>query len=620
MSTSSAEPARLEAYPGQLTEADEQLTTVASELDTAMSRFALGSHAYLPQGFDSAWAGNLVRGLRDESQHLARWVASVGAAFRAADTDPDGDGIFTADDTFLAQRVGEPTIAGAQAEASGRQAALDLQAALRANGIDPSQFTPEQLHNLILNVDNPEVRALYDQMRAIGGNMWDPAYASGFYDEMGTEGIRTTLGVIDTFAHLRRSEGLVDDRDWLGSVQDNLLAPFVGGWALATRSPDTADERAGLLDTRDPIEQRHLSLLMSGPANSYDPQWLADGAERILVTGTHLNRPQAPMLEGSLRPPDYPGFSHEDWLYEDKGLGVPQLIAARALDGNDDAGLNFLQRGKDHIHALTYPDFLRGGSPSNFHEFEQLQNELESHSANVVQFGVTHPDERVREPLMTNVIDVVVDERQPLNPHIYGSLAAGVEHNMELIDDRINTGWSEVGQGYTHDPKDPTMTRTQSFLTELMGDDGARDRVRTATRDYVQNRLDGLPVRADGERPDDDLNELGRIFGVVADADIAAATEEFEQAGDRAALAGRVADYAIGWIPYGVGHANDVAQVVEVSVGHWIEEGLNPDDAEFKRNLRNLLIEHRDVIEGLPLVSDDIAQMRRGAHDAELYS
>src|SRR5262245_780848 len=217
MSTSSAEPARLEAYPGRLTDADGQLATLATRLDTVMSQLAIGSHAYLPAGFDSAWAGNLTRGLSDESQHLGNWVASVGAAFRAADSDPDGDGIFKADDTFIAPLVGEPTIAGAEAEARGRQAARDLEAALRANGIDPSRFTPEQLRELILNVRDPEVRALYEQLQGIGGNMWDPAYATGFYDEMGTEGIRTTLGVIDTFAHLRVS----DDRGWIGNVQES---------------------------------------------------------------------------------------------------------------------------------------------------------------------------------------------------------------------------------------------------------------------------------------------------------------------------------------------------------------------------------------------------------------
>ena len=43
MPTSSAEPARLEAYPGQLTSANDQLTTLASDLDSAMQAFARGA-------------------------------------------------------------------------------------------------------------------------------------------------------------------------------------------------------------------------------------------------------------------------------------------------------------------------------------------------------------------------------------------------------------------------------------------------------------------------------------------------------------------------------------------------------------------------------------------------
>jgi hypothetical protein len=600
-----------------LADPDDQLTGLARDLDSALGAFAGGAGQYLPAGFDAAWGGTTVRGLRDESRHQAAWVASVGAAFRAAG-DPDGDGIFSADNTFVANRVGEPTIAGAQAEARGRQAARDLQDLLRANGIDPSRFTPEQLRNFLINTgDDSKWRELYNQMRGVGENMWDPSYASGFYDEMGTEGIRTTLGVIDSFAYLRQSGGLIDDRDWMGSVQDNLLEPFVAGWALATRNPDTENERADLVNTRDPIQQRHLSLLMSGPPTSYDPQWLADGADRILVTGKDLNRSQAP-IPGAMAPPDYPGLSHDGWLYDDKGLGVPQVVASRALDGNDAAGLNFLQRGPDRVHALVYPEHLPVIDSGNYREFEKLQNELESNGANVVQSGVTHPDQSVRESVMTNVMDVVVDEDAPLNEHVYGSLAAGVESNMPLIDRRINDGWTLTGQGYTHEGD--AMDRTQDFLTELMGDDGARTRVRIATREYVQTRLDGLPVDpATGERPDDDLNQLGRVFGVVADADITSVTDEFERDGDRAALAGRVADYVVSWAPYGIGDANNVAVVANVSIGHWLEEGLSPDDAEFKLRLRNLLLDHRAVIEGQPLPSDDIAQMRRGADDARVY-
>jgi hypothetical protein len=110
MTTSSAEPARLEGYPDALAAADEQLTALARDLDRALGAFAAGAGAYLPAGFDPASDGELVRGLRDESQYQASWVARIGAGFRAADADIGNDGIFSANDGFLDSLVGAPTL------------------------------------------------------------------------------------------------------------------------------------------------------------------------------------------------------------------------------------------------------------------------------------------------------------------------------------------------------------------------------------------------------------------------------------------------------------------------------------------------------------------------------
>src|SRR5262245_53515767 len=98
MTTSSAEPARLLAYPGFLTDADEELASLATEVDGACDGFVAGAGAHLPGGFDADWAGNWLRGLKNESAHLAGWVRSVGTGFQLAGTDPDGDGIFSAED------------------------------------------------------------------------------------------------------------------------------------------------------------------------------------------------------------------------------------------------------------------------------------------------------------------------------------------------------------------------------------------------------------------------------------------------------------------------------------------------------------------------------------------
>jgi hypothetical protein len=621
MPTSSAEPARLEAYPGQLTIANDQLTTLASDLDSAMQSFARGAGAFLPGGFDAAYCGNLIRGLRDESLHLEGWVLSVARAFRAADTDPDGDGIFSAEDSIIDETVGQATIAGQRAEVDGREAAHDLTDRLLAMGIDPRNFTPEQLHNLIMSTDDAALQQLYRQMQGVAGRMWDPAYATGFYDVMGAEGTRTTLGVIDTFAYMRHSGGAFEDSDWMGSVQSSLLAPMVGGFALATRSPETEEDRRELLNTTNSIEQRHLSLLMSGNPSNYDSHFLADGADRILVSGRHLNAAQWPLDHPPvLRTSDYPGYhSSTEWLYDDHALGVPSVIAMRALAGNDAAGLDFIARGSEHVHALAYPEPPEiPNSPRTYPEFGQWADELERNGANVVEYGVTYSDEAVRGRIMNNVIDVVATEDDRLNEHMYGPLAAGVENNMPVIDRRINEGWVQQGSTFVHPGDDTALRNTDSFLTELMGNEDASDRVRRATVNYVDGRIDALPAHPGDEGPEHDraaMHGLGRILGVTTEADMSALEQSFEDEKNRDELVGRVVDYALSWGPPGVSRTSDLLQLADASVGKWFGQDIvgTADEAAFRADMRKLAIEYQQIVYRDQIGGDDGDAMLAGS-------
>jgi hypothetical protein len=627
MTTSSAEPARLEAYPDQLSAADDQLGTIASDLDSAMGAFARGAGPYRPAGFDADYCGNLFRGFRDESRHLANWVLSIARAFRAADSDPDGDGIFSASDSFIDASVGQATIAGQRAEVEGREAAHELTTELLEMGIDPTNFTPEQLHNLIAGLGDENIQRLYQQMQGIADNMSDPAYATGFYDVMGAEGIRTTLGVVDTFAFIQRDLAGADD--WMGSVQDELLAPFVGGWALATRSPETEDERADLLNTTNSIEQRHLSLLMSGDPADYDAQWLADGADRILVTGAHLNQAQVPHeYPEALRPEDYPGFAwgQTEWLYDDSALGLPTVVATRALDGNHEAALNFMQRGPDRVHALAYPEPLPIPADGYLdEEAVRYRDEIQSRSANIVEYGVTHPDEATRTEIMEHAIEAVGTEDARLNSHMFDALAAGVEENMALIDEHINSGWHPDGNSYEIDPRSDEATQlrtTESFLSELMDDadpndrNDAADRVRRATRDYVErgiNALESHPGDDPGqiERSNAEMHDLGRILGVTTEAEIHSIERAYEEGKSEAELEGRFVDYVTGWIP-GLGQVNDATQIGDVSVGKLITMGDMPDKEAFRNKMQDVALESEDAIGELPVGMDDADALRSG--------
>src|SRR3546814_19055426 len=102
------------------------------------------------------------------------------------------------DDTAISKRVGEPSILSAERAAEGQEAAADLRAALEANGIDPDSFDPDDL--LELDPRDPEYEELYELMQQLGDEMYSEDFAAGFYDQMNTEGIRATRGVIEMFA------------------------------------------------------------------------------------------------------------------------------------------------------------------------------------------------------------------------------------------------------------------------------------------------------------------------------------------------------------------------------------------------------------------------------------
>ena len=145
--------------------------------------------------------------------------------------------------------------------------------------------------------------------------------------------------------------------------------PLVGGFARATRSADLIDDRAAIVDTQDEIQQRHLALLMSGDPHDYDPVFLADGAERILVTGKDLNRAQYPAdYPGGQDLDDYPGFANSEWLYDDPGLGIPQVVAMRALDGSTEAAWSFVTRGQEHVDDARAP-----AEPADPHDHPDLR-------------------------------------------------------------------------------------------------------------------------------------------------------------------------------------------------------------------------------------------------------
>ncbi|HEY3141440.1 MAG TPA: hypothetical protein VGJ86_09930 [Acidimicrobiales bacterium] len=377
MGTSSAEPDRLEGYGDDLVDADDALTRLANEVDDAIAAFAAGAAAVRPTGFDPSAAGTVVRGLRDESRHLAAWVADVGRAFRAASRL----GVAAEDlDEFISKRVGEPSIAEQEMLKRGREDAAELREVLADLGIDPSHFDPEQLQHL--DPDSRRYQRLFELMQGYGANMWSEDYAVGFYDKLNSDGIRATVGVIETFAVHQAWAPPGSDPPDLGDAGALLLAPFVRGFALTTSSPDLGGERDALLHPSDEdfagSWQRHqLSLLLSGPGSTYDPTFLATAADQILLSDrdAYLANQQVgpygnPYVHGY--PPMQVGA---DLWGGDVTLAVPQAIALRSLADNDDASWLFTQMdyddsgdriGTDHLQALLTPDTVTSANTTDY--------------------------------------------------------------------------------------------------------------------------------------------------------------------------------------------------------------------------------------------------------------
>jgi hypothetical protein len=264
VTTSSADPDKLEAYSGQLVDADDELTTLAGDLDDAMSAYVAGAGSFA-SGFDAGWAGGLVRAVRDESRHLSGWVADVGAAFREAGARGlSGDRL----DSFISSQVGEPTIYEQGKADEGEAAAEELHDELEALGLDPANFEPSQIAQL--DPYDPRYQELYALMAEIGDGMANEDFAVGFYDAMDADGIQTVVTLIDHASVSAATYGH-DQFPWNGNVQEQVLAPFVAGWALASGSIDLAGERAGLLATETYEDQQVLARLMSGDPNATTP-------------------------------------------------------------------------------------------------------------------------------------------------------------------------------------------------------------------------------------------------------------------------------------------------------------------------------------------------------------
>lgn len=363
---------------------------------------------------------------RAEVEHLAAWVAQVAAGFRSIGSSLPG-GTVSADDGALSSLVGEPTILEQEQAAQGQDDARELIAALEEAGIDPSNFSTDQL---IFFHEAENYDELYALLQEHADNMWSEDYAQGYFDVINADGIHAVLAVMDSYAH--DGDGVV------GDVGADILIPFANGFATTTGSPDLEQERTELLDIEYGWEVRHLSMLLAGNGSSYDPDFLATAADVVLMgdewypanvddfNGDSYGAP--PNLYGEPDPAWYPGLNGGP-LYDDLYLNYPELMVLQALGDNVEASHTFTMMSDEHLAALVRPEqsglFFVSGGDRNAEEVLAL---AEGWAGDV---------------LVNTFLEAPYGVRDPDNPGEYVQIVTDWDAQLDAYDAFL----AEVGEG-----------------------------------------------------------------------------------------------------------------------------------------------------------------------------
>jgi hypothetical protein len=346
--------------------------------------------------------------------------------------------------------------------------------------------------------------------------------------------------------------------------------------------PENPDDRVFVRFTDAWELNRNLSVLMSF---TDPPTWVA-----VDIANNRLS----PQLNEHLMDT---GTGPNALVWGDRSGSVTNY--ATMLSRNSDASTQWLYQNVDGLDDGNIELVLNRHTGHDMDDGRAL--------AQVVENGLTNNNEHesipgapsyvqgapMREALMERAIDTIGGIDEIRNDHMYGALAEGVTHNMDVIDRRINEGWNDQPQrrdedGKPHGGLSEELKNTHDFLREVMGDEEAMRQVSTTLDNYIRDEMLGLSTDpAERQRA---LEETGRLLGVFTQAEANAILEagEGEQA-ERLRRAGMV-DSVIGLVPgYGPipapGYVNSVSDILfDKSMGDILYPGQGPvDDAQQQR-------------------------------------
>jgi hypothetical protein len=584
MGTSSADPSKLGSYSTDGLALIETLRAKSNAVSEALGGLS-GPH--VPAVGDVHTA---LTDLVGDWAHLDEFVGDVGRGFRQADS---GGGVVTVSDADILRlgRVGFADRDEAIAAAQAAQRRLD-----------------ELLRQPPDEIDRAELDAL---LADIGRGQHDPAFAVTFSNAIGVDGYVDTMTLIQNVYVTTEGEHRVTDQGMayaamLGATLttalrtvdynnpananlapgDRLSYDFVedltSGFQGSEHSynnnvpPENPDDRVFVRFTDAWELNRNLSVLMSF---TDPPTWVA-----VDIANNRLS----PQLNDHLMDT---GTGPNALVWGDRSGSVTNY--ATMLSRNSDASTQWLYQNVDGLDDGNIELVLNRHTGHDMDDGRAL--------AQVVENGLTNNNEHesipgapsyvqgapMREALMERAIDTIGGIDEIRNDHVYGALAEGVTHNMNVLDERINGNWDDGG-GLDENGLSDDIKNTHDFLREVMGNEDAMRQVSTTLDNYIRDEMLGLPTDpAERQRT---LEESGRLLGVFTQAEANAILEagEGEQA-ERLRRAGMV-DSVIGLVPgYGPvpapGYINSVSDILfDKSAGDILYPGQGPiDDAQQQR-------------------------------------
>jgi hypothetical protein len=589
MPTSSADPAKLNQYSTDGLALIAALRPKATTLNEAITSLSSSGNRHVPAVGD---VHTQFTDLVDDWFHLDEFCGDVANGFLSADHGPSSR-VLTFDDSTIAQFGQVGSAARDEAILAAQEANRRLQELLRQR--------PE-------DIDQGELDQLFAD---IGRGQYDPAFAVTFSEAAGVHGYVDAMSLI-------RERYTTTEPYWQVNQQGLAYAAMLGTTlttALDTVVQDEDDYRDpnnANLSPGDRLDYGFIEDLTQGyqgedwtsggphAVNPDDLVYVREGSTpfdlemnlSVLISYTDpptwvavdiANNRLSPRLEDYGA--DYGGGSSV-YIWGEERSGIITNYADM-LSRNSDASTQWLYydtNGLEHDNVELALERVTDSDADGGRALAQIvENGLTNTTLNEPIPGA--PDYvrggPMREALMERVIDVTAAQGEINNDHMNEAFSAGVDANMNVIDERINAPF-RYDEGQRPDGVIGEYQNVHDFLRETVRDPEAGMEVRQSVYEYGLEQIDDLP--ADPEEREARLRQLGRIQGVATEAEenagMGPVIDEMLQNNEFGPKPGGPINYGLGFIPV-VGTVNDVAGAMGISVGdgvNWLGEELLGQD------------------------------------------